>query len=329
MDWETIVWIAIALSGLLIVAGFFTRPVQSASAPAAHPLRAWLEMAYPVFFIAMLGMLALKSIMSFAGVMLLATAITGLIWAIDKGWLRKKRTAGAAEPIVVEMARSFFPVILVVFLLRSFLFEPFKIPSGSMIPSLLVGDFILVNKYTYGIRLPVINKKIVEMNSPQRGDVMVFRYPEDPTKDFIKRVVGLPGDKVSYQNKRLTINDQVIPTESTGTITEVDGQLQLSRYETFTEKLASVPHKMMINPERPAIGLGAVRQFPNLKKCEYNESGVTCTVPPGHYFMMGDNRDNSDDSRYWGFVPEGNIVGKAFLVWMNFSAMKRIGMSIQ
>lgn len=292
------------------------------------PPYSWLEIAYPLGFIATMGLLVVYSVMSFAAILLLATTITGIIWLLDKAWLARKRASGAEEPVVVEMAKSFFPVILVVFLLRSFVAEPFKIPSGSMLPGLLVGDFILVNKYTYGVRLPVLNKKIVEVNSPQRGDVMVFRYPVDPSKDFIKRVIGLPGDVVSYKNKRLAINGQVLSVEPVGTFAEVDERGGFMRYDTFTEKFGEKKHTIMTNPERPTL-LGLTREFPYKKNCEYNEDGLVCTVPPGHFLMMGDNRDNSDDGRYWGFVPEENIVGKAFLVWMNFGQLKRIFTSIE
>ncbi len=335
MNWEMIGWLALSASGILIAASFVVgkKAVTAGNSPASesaapHPLHAWLEIAWPVFFIAAMGMLALKEIMGFAAVLLLATTITGLIWGVDSALLKAKRGAGG-EPVVVEMARSFFPVILIVFLLRSFLYEPFKIPSESMLPTLQVGDFILVNKFTYGVRLPVINKKIVETGSPQRGDVMVFRYPPDPTKDFIKRVVAIPGDKIAYTQKRLTINGQSIETMSLGTVTEVDKRLGFRRFESFREKFADKDHTVMVNPDMPGVRLDGVRQFPNRGNCEYNNDGMTCTVPAGHYFMMGDNRDNSDDSRYWGFVPEENIVGKAVLIWMNFGSFKRIGTSIE
>ena len=332
MNWEYIGWAALAISGAVIAAGLFAgrKPAMSGTGAAdePHPMHAWLEIAWPVFFIAAMGMLTLKEVMGFAAVLLLATTITGIIWGADIALFRKKRAAGS-EPIVVEMARSFFPVILIVFFLRSFLYEPFKIPSESMLPTLQVGDFILVNKFTYGIRLPVVNKKIVELGAPKRGDVMVFRYPEDPAKDFIKRVVGLPGDKLSYRQKRLTINDQPVPTQSLGTATEVDKRLGFRRFESFTEKLGEKTHAIMMNPDIPGVRLEGVRQFPNRENCEYNNDGVTCTIPAGHFFMMGDNRDNSDDSRYWGFVPESNIVGKAVLIWMNFGSFKRIGTAIE
>jgi signal peptidase I len=332
MNWEMIGWAALAISGLVIVMGFFRKagtPQQIVNgAEASHP-NVWLEIAWPIFAIVGMAMLTFKEVLGFATVLLLATTITGLIWAVDAFILSKKRAKDSGDPVVVEMAKSFFPVILVVFLLRSFLYEPFKIPSGSMVPTLLVGDFILVNKYTFGIRLPVINKKIIDINLPKSGDVMVFRYPELPSKDFIKRVVGTPGDTVEYKNKRLTINGQPIATEKAGIFTEVDDKMRMTQYEQFAEKLASKPHGMIVDEREPSLVLPRVRQFPYKKNCVYNNEGVTCKVPEGHYFMMGDSRDNSDDSRYWGFVPEENIVGKAVLIWMNFGAFKRMGQSIE
>ena len=228
----------------------------------------------------------------------------------------------------MEISRGFFPIILVVFLLRSFLVEPFKIPSGSMIPTLLVGDFILVNKFTYGIRLPVANKKIIPMDDPRRGDVMVFRYPEDTSVDYIKRVIGLPGDQVEYRNKRLSVNGKPAPLTALGAYTLQESGLSASRLELYTEKLGNSTHSVIFNPEAPPLALAQVRQFPDKKNCAYNDDGFSCEVPEGHYFMMGDNRDGSADSRYWGFVPEQNIVGKAFLIWWNFGDFKRIGNKI-
>lgn len=331
MNWEiTILIVTLVCLAIVLweVAARLRARVNPDGTIAGAPPYAWLEIAYPLGFIAFMGLLVVHSVMSFAAILLLATTVTGLIWAVDKWVLAKKRKATAQEPVLVEMAKSFFPVILIVFLLRSFVGEPFKIPSGSMLPSLLVGDFILVNKFTYGIRIPVLNKKVVDMNSPKRGDVMVFRYPMDTSKDFIKRVIGLPGDVVSYKNKRLILNGTPVPTEPAGTLTEVDERGGFQRYDAFSERLGEKPHVMMNMPERPVL-VGPPREFPNKKNCEYNEEGVTCTVPAGHYLMMGDNRDNSDDGRYWGFVPEENIVGKAFLVWMNFGQLKRIGTAIE
>ena len=225
------------------------------------------------------------------------------------------------QPLWLEYTAGLFPVIAVVFMLRSFLVEPFKIPSGSMIPTLLVGDLILVNKFTYGVRLPIIHTKILDLGSPQRGDVMVFRYPRDPSMDYIKRVVGLPGDRLSYQNKRLRINDQEVPLQEAGEF--YDGE-RLTYSRQYSEKLGTIDHKLLTELEKPSF-ITPVDAFPFRENCQYGSEGVTCVVPPGHYFMMGDNRENSLDSRFWGFVPERNIVGKAFFIWMNFGDFKRIG----
>jgi signal peptidase I len=226
------------------------------------------------------------------------------------------------QPWWLDWTAGLFPVILAVFLLRSFLFEPFKIPSGSMIPTLAIGDLILVNKFHYGVRLPVINKKVIDNHNPQRGDVMVFRYPVDPSVDYIKRVIGLPGDEVSYLNKKLSINGQPVPTQ---TLPDFYDEDTVDYAQQSSEKLGAVEHRILTNRNRPGFVI-PMPQFQSFRdNCRYNADGVVCTVPPGHYFMMGDNRDNSQDSRYWGFVPDENIVGKAFFVWMNFGNLKRIG----
>jgi signal peptidase I len=259
--------------------------------------------------------------MNFALILFVLLVITGILYAVDIFKFRKLRNNDAKEPLWVEWGASFFPVILVVFVLRSFLFEPFKIPSGSMIPTLLVGDFILVNKFTYGIRLPVINKKIIDINSPQRGDVMVFRYPEDPSLDYIKRVVGLPGDTISYQNKKLTINGEAVEMTK---IADYQHTERMYYSEQYLAKLGNVEHKLLNDTDAPAFVPDASR-FPYRENCTYNAAGVICKVPEGHYFMMGDNRDNSRDSRAWGFVPEQNIVGKAVFIWLNLSDLGRIG----
>ena len=222
----------------------------------------------------------------------------------------------AKEPLLVEYARSFFPIILIVLLLRSFLMEPFRIPSGSMMPTLLVGDFILVNKYTYGIRLPVVNKKIIDMNAPQRGDVVVFRYPKDPSLDYIKRVVGLPGDRIGYVQKQVYVNGKPVEQEAKGNYTGLGAGLSMSGAELRIERLGGAAHDILIVPNQASIE-GEVK------------------VPAGHYFVMGDNRDNSNDSRFWGFVPEENLVGKAFMIWMSWDSANggvgwnRIGMHVQ
>jgi signal peptidase I len=226
-----------------------------------------------------------------------------------------------AQPWWLDWTAGLFPVILVVFLLRSFLFEPFKIPSGSMIPTLMIGDLILVNKFHYGVRLPVINQKITEGTPPARGDVMVFRYPPRPSQDYIKRVVGIPGDEVAYLNKKLTINGKSLSKTSLPDFFD-DDTMHYSKQ--FEELLGVKTHRLLNEETQPAFVSGA-SDFEFKQNCNYSIEGVVCKVPAGHYFMMGDNRDNSLDSRYWGFVPDKNIVGKAFYVWMNFGNLKRIG----
>jgi signal peptidase I len=292
---------------------------------------------------------------NFALLLFLATLVTGLYWVAERAWFLPRRRRAAAEleasagqrqarlasqgvaadhadveharqkvlaqPWWLDWTAGLFPVILAVFVLRSFLFEPFKIPSGSMIPTLLVGDLILVNKFTYGLRLPVLNTRLTEGNAPKRGDVMVFRYPPKPTLDYIKRVVGVPGDEVAYLNKKLTINGRPVPTTQLPDFFDPDAMRYFRQYR---EELGEKPHRLLNDDERPAFVPGA-EDFPFKENCRYSVEGVVCKVPEGHYFMMGDNRDNSLDSRYWGFVPDRNIVGKAFLIWMNFGDLKRIG----
>ena len=272
--------------------------------------------------------------LDFPTILVVATLVTGLIWAADALlWAPRRRQQAAAitagggeadadmvedalkEPTVVEYAKSFFPVILAVLLLRSFLVEPFRIPSGSMMPTLLVGDFILVNKYTYGIRLPVLNKKVVELGSPQRGDVVVFRFPKDPSVDYIKRVVGVPGDHIVYRDKTLFINGEQIPQLPGGSYIGTGSGLSMSGASLRQEILGGVEHDILVVPRQRGVSSDVI-------------------VPEGHYFVMGDNRDNSNDSRYWGFVPDQNLVGKAFMIWMNWDsagdgvAWNRIGENI-
>ena len=317
----------------------------------------WITAAVLAAFVGYLGawyMGVLEG--NFALLLFLATVVTGIYWVAERVyfWPRRRAAAAALEQAAVDrraeldrqgIAKSdievtedakgrilmqpwwldwtagLFPVIAFVFVLRSFLFEPFKIPSGSMIPTLLVGDLILVNKFTYGIRLPVINKKITEGNAPKRGDVMVFRYPPQPSLDYIKRVVGVPGDEVAYINKRLTINGKEIPTKELPDFLDKD---VMSYFKQFEESLGDKPHRLIVNAAVPAFVQGA-SNFAYRDNCRYNVEGVVCKVPEGNFFVMGDNRDNSLDSRYWGFVPEQNIVGKAFMVWMNFGDVIREG----
>lgn len=266
--------------------------------------------------------------MDFSLVMFVMLLITGSVWLLDKFLLRRYRTAQDKEPWWVEYSRSFFPVILVVFLLRSFLVEPFKIPSSSMRPTLVVGDFIIVNKFIYGIRLPILGTKLIETNNPQRGDVMVFHFPEDPSTDFIKRVIGLPGDTVEYRNKELFVNGVLQEKQRDGDYNYVESALNFVHTERYNEKVTGHTHPILVNPDAPSIHMASIAEFPYRDNCEYFTGTVRCLVPEGHYFMLGDNRDNSRDSRYWGFVPDRLIVGKAFMIWMNFSDLKRIGLPI-
>jgi len=286
---------------------------------------------------------------NFALILFVLMIVTGIIWVLDTFYLAKQRRARAAaavadfdarnaklagegiradsggraaleaallrRPTWIEYSGSFFPVIVLVFFLRSFLYEPFKIPSSSMVPTLQVGDLILVNKFIYGIRLPIINKKIMDVGTPQRGDVMVFRYPEDPSLDYIKRVIGVPGDTVTYRDKRLIINGQPVSYKP---LPDYLDEETLSYSKHWLENLGNVSHEILTNPRAPSYVINP-HDFPNRNLCTYDVQGFTCKVPAGHYFMMGDNRDNSLDSRYWGFVPDKNIVGKAILIWLNLN----------
>lgn len=265
-------------------------------------------------------------IFDFSFYLFVAVAITGVIWLVDKWFLEPKRnqvvhastdihqgvevSRKGKEHVIVEYAKSFFPVLLIVFLLRGFVVEPFRIPSGSMLPSLYIGDFILVNKFAYGIKLPVLNKKIIDIDEPERGDVIVFRYPRDPSLDYIKRVVGLPGDHIAYYNKVLYVNSEPVARDFVG---QYKGPGQTFANE-YVEKLKGADHSILLLPARP-----------NNLQGEY-------IVPEATYFVMGDNRDNSNDSRVWGTVPESNLVGKAFMIWMHFSDelhFERIGNEIK
>ncbi len=288
----------------------------------------------------------------FALILFVLLIVSGIVWILDFFWLRKRRRARAVEamaatgpavrgldpsraaqvrqeaydranraPWWVEYGASFFPVILFVFVLRSFVVEPFRIPSGSMLPTLQDGDLILVNKYQYGIRLPIVDQKVISLGRPDRGDVVVFRYPVDPSIDYIKRVVGVPGDVVQYRNKELYVNGDRVEQVRDGDYFEPDRGNYIARY---TEALGSTDHNILLDRRAPQR-LVPISDYPNRDLCEYSRSGVECEVPPGHYFMMGDNRDNSLDSRYWGFVSDKHVVGRAFFIWMNFSHPSRIG----
>jgi signal peptidase I len=251
--------------------------------------------------------------MDFPAIMVLLVAVTGSVWAADAAIFAPRRRSGANDaaataplPVIVEYARSFFPVFVVVLLLRSFLAEPFRIPSNSMMPTLLTGDFILVNKFTYGIRLPVLDRKIIDIGSPQRGDVMVFKSPTDSVTPFIKRVIGVPGDEILYQHKTLYLNGKEVVQEPLGGYTGTGSGAGMTGAGLRRELLEGAPHDILIRERRRGS-----RQFSERGEGRW-------IVPAGHYFMMGDNRDNSHDSRFWGFVPDQMIVGKAFVIWFNW-----------
>lgn len=278
--------------------------------------------------------------LDFPTILVLLVVVTGLIWAVDAAFFAPQRRrerlkqqnsdggdgseSGAIEapadaystPKLVEYARSFFPIFLIVLVLRSFVAEPFRIPSGSMMPTLLVGDFILVNKFGYGIRLPVAEVKVIDVGKPDRGDVIVFRSPENPATPFIKRVVGLPGDQIAYYNKVLYVNgdaaEQVVLGEYAG-----DGSAEsMSGASLRNEQLNGHVHKILVQPGSPDFTEGRM------------------VVPEGHYFVLGDNRDNSRDSRFWGTVPDELLIGRAFMIWMSWDwghgiQWSRIGDSIQ
>ena len=304
---------------------------------------------------------------SFALLLFLASAVSGVYWLAEQWFYLPRRRAAVLEldaqhakrivdlkaqgitvadneaefhrsreeilrqPWWMDWTAGLFPVIAAVFFLRSFLFEPFKIPSGSMIHTLHVGDLILVNKFHYGIRLPVINHQLTSGTPVKRGDVMVFRYPPKPSLDYIKRVVGVPGDKIAYLNKRLTINGQPVSKVAIPEFFDADNMRYSKQFEenlpigSTPADMSTVRNIRLLNEEAAPNFVSGIEDFAYKENCTYSVEGLECTVPAGHYFMMGDNRDNSLDSRYWGFVPDKNIVGKAFFVWMNFSNPSRIG----
>jgi signal peptidase I len=258
----------------------------------------------------------------FPSVLVLLTFITGITWALDAIlWAPKRRKRVASleeggetvaadvieqagkEPAMVELSRSFFPIILIVLLIRSFVVEPFRIPSGSMMPTLLVGDFILVNKFSYGLRLPVLNSKILDTGAPERGDVIVFLYPENPRIDYIKRVIGIPGDHIAYRNKVLYLNGEQASQRYLGTYIGEGGGKVMTGARQLNENLVGTTHEILVMPGRNVFG-----------------GDFEFVVPEGQYFAMGDNRDNSRDSRAWGTVPEKNLVGKAFMIWMSWDS---------
>ncbi len=330
-------WLALPVGLICVVDDWLLRPQRAARAGPGPRDRGVMRALYgvlPVLIGAAVLRLLLAERLDFSAVLLAITVVTGIVWAFDAQVLRPRRAAAARaagrdpelipEPGTVDYARSFFPVALVVLLLRAFVFEPFRIPSDSMMPTLLDGDFIIVNKYAYGLRLPVINRKVVAIGEPQRGDVVVFRYPLDPSTNFIKRLVGLPGGHVVVQDNRITINGRAVPFSYDGkysdgcylNLTEIDEHLG-----KHDHKAIFCPVALDRAPVLPGCNRGGVRGY----VCgDEDAPGFLRTppfvgdVPPGQYLMLGDNRDNSDDGRSWGFVPEENLVGKATRIWFNW-----------
>ncbi len=238
--------------------------------------------------------------MSFAAILLMCVIVTAVMSIADRLYFANSKYKGMWLGKLFEQGRSFLPVFLLVFCLRSFLVEPFRIPSSSLEPTLLVGDFLLVNKYAYGLRFPVADKKMIKIGNPKRGDVVVFSWPPNEKFDYIKRVIGIPGDIISYHNKILIINGVEVKQTLVKHTSFADGSGKLQSVDLKQEVLGNVKHDIYVNPSIEAFDF-------------------EITVPAGNYFMMGDNRDYSSDSRYWGFVPDKNLRGKAFLIWMSWN----------
>jgi len=343
-------WIALPVGLLVVLDDWLLRPQRQIAASPQPPVDPWvMRMAYlilPLLIAAAVLRLLLAERLDFSAVLLGITAVTGLAWAADVLFLRQRRESAARaagkdpaaipEPGTVDYARSFFPVALVVLVLRAFVFEPYRIPSDSMMPTLLDGDFIIVNKYAYGLRLPVLNRKIVPIGEPQRGDVVVFRYPLDPSVNYIKRLVGVPGDHVEIRSDRLTINGKTVPFKVIRTYNDgcyinmqlAEEHLGLHDHQAL---LCPVPLQVTAGPpagcdRRESRGYFCNAQTrPDADTAVFGQTGpLEEVVPPGMYFMMGDNRDNSEDGRVWGFVPENNLVGKATRIWFNWD-LKRSG----
>ena len=342
-------WLALPVGLLCILDDWFLRPRrQIAASPKPATDSPVMSLAYhvlPILIGAAVVRLLVAEQLDFSGVLVGISGVTGVIWAVDAAVLRRRRLVAAKaagkdpaaipEPGTVDYARSFFPVALAVLLLRSFVFEPFRIPSDSMMPTLLDGDFILVDKFSYGLRLPVSNTKILDTGSPKRGDVMVFRYPLDPSENYIKRVVGLPGDHVTVRDDRLIINGKVIPFRVTDTYTDgcyINMQLAVEQLDGHTHKALLCPVPLEVTPyPLPGCRRSDARGYvcggtapPGAMPLDEPEV-VTKVVPPGEYLMVGDNRDNSDDGRVWGFVPDANLVGKATYIWFNWDPQRSGG----
>jgi signal peptidase I len=352
-------WLAIPAGLIAVIDDWFLRPRRQAAAKTLPlrdpPLMSLLYLALPVFIGAAVLRLLVAERLDFSLVLFLITAVTGVIWWIDVAVFRPQRNAAAAatgkdpsvisEPGTVDYARSFFPVALIVLLLRSFVFEPFRIPSDSMMPTLLDGDFIIVNKYAYGLRLPVVNRKVVSIGEPKRGDVVVFRFPRDPSINYIKRLVGKPGDRVSVRGDQLIVNGEALPLTQEGSYTDgcyVGMRLAVEKLGAHTHQVLSCRSSRQLISARSLSFAGNPRELPAVCDrqrvveeygafiCDESnpdnspDSGdfAEIVVPAGHYLMIGDNRDNSLDSRAWGLVPDENIVGKATRIWFNLDPQR-------
>lgn len=345
---EMLSWLAIPVSLICIVDDWVVRPrrhIAAAAHPAPDPpLMKLLYTVLPVLIGAAVLRLLVAERLDFSVVLLSITFVTGVVWWLDTAVFRRHREAAAEaagkelhtipEPGTVDYARSFFPVALIVLVLRSFVFEPFRIPSDSMMPTLLDGDFIIVNKYAYGLRLPVLHDKIVEVSEPKRGDVVVFRYPRDPSINYIKRLVGLPGDHVEVRDDRLYINGEAVPFTVSGDYSDgcyMHMNLAVEKLGEHEHQVLSCPYPIDRSPEPPlpACSRKGVQGY----VCAENPSfmgmlmdgSVSKDVPQGMYLMVGDNRDNSDDGRFWGFVPEDHLVGKATRIWFNWDLQRSGG----
>jgi signal peptidase I len=341
-------WISIPATLAGVVDDWFLRPRrQLAVAPqVAHdpPVMTAVYYALPVLIIAGVVRLLSAEELDFSAVLLVIALVTGVIWLVDAALFSRFRANAARsvgknlgdipEPGTVDYARSFFPVALAVLVLRAFVFEPFRIPSDSMMPTLLDGDFIIVNKFAYGLRLPVLNRKIVQIGEPQRGDVVVFRYPPNPSINYIKRLVGLPGDRVLVKDDKLIVNGDAVAATDLGLYD--DGCYE--GMHLATEQLGSHSHRIMFCPTPGDIGAEPLptcnRSPPRSYVCvaqqiagmpDRGDTPEAIVVPPASYLMIGDNRDNSEDGRYWGFVPEANLVGKATRIWFNWDLDRKGG----
>jgi signal peptidase I len=344
-------WLALPVGLVCLVDDWFLRPrrqIAAAPQPARDPpLVALCYQALLILVCAVVLRLLVAERLDFALVLLLITIITGLVWWFDVAFLRGRRAAAARaagqepaaipEPATVDYARSFFPVALVVLLLRAFVFEPFRIPSDSMMPTLLDGDFIIVNKYIYGLRWPVLNRKFLDISAPQRGDVVVFRYPKDTSVNYIKRLVGLPGDRIQVRADRVTVNGKPVPFDIVGSYDDgcyLNMQLAVERLGTHTHQsmLCQAPLRFTITAEPPpscnrpnARGYFCDARAAEALGGDADPREFDMTVPPDQYLMMGDNRDNSEDGRVWGFVPEDHLVGKATRIWFNWDLQRSGG----